>query len=43
MDPSGDAWRSAARAAWDQLRDSRVFRIVGFLVGMALLWWLRGR
>jgi hypothetical protein len=38
-----DRWRSAARAVWDELRDKRVFRIIAFLVGSVLIWWLQGR
>jgi hypothetical protein len=38
-----DGWRSATRAVWDELRDMRVFRIIAFLVGSVLIWWLRSR
>jgi len=42
-DPNDDGWGSAARAFWDELRDSKVFRIVGFLAGLAVYWWLHSR
>jgi hypothetical protein len=45
-DPNDDGWGSAARAVWDELRDSRVFRvfrIVAFLAGLAYYWWLSSR
>jgi hypothetical protein len=43
MDQSEDGWRSAARAMWDELRDNRVLRIIAFIVGTALIWWLQSR
>jgi hypothetical protein len=43
MNPSDEGWLSAARAMWDELRDRRVFRVVAFLAGTALYWWLRSR
>jgi hypothetical protein len=43
MDPIDDDWRSAARAMWYDLLDNKVFRIVAFIAGSALIWWLRSR
>jgi hypothetical protein len=40
MDENGP---SAARAVWDELRDKGIFRLIAFLAGAALLWWLRSR
>jgi hypothetical protein len=38
-----DGWRSAARDVWYSLQDRGVFRVVAFLAGLVLWWWLHSR
>jgi len=43
MDQEKANHRSVAASVWDELMDGGVFRMIAFIVGLALPWWLRSR